>query len=177
MTSSVAVYELGALVYEPFLGLCTVVRSSPETMLGVQQTFYELEPRLGGAAVKVPAGQMLSRGIRSLLSVSEIETVLATEAAADHTADEDSNERVRRWTNLLRSEERSGGYQFLREWQMHSAAGTRLSSKEGDMRDKIARTLSQEMAQVLEIPSRTANSRLNAWLEPNVTQKGKKKRV
>jgi RNA polymerase-interacting CarD/CdnL/TRCF family regulator len=169
-------FELGSVVYEPFLGLCRVISSSPETMLGVEQLFYELQPRQGSAVIKVPAAQMSARGIRPLMSVEQIEGVLTSEQESAPEGDpETGSERLRRWTQLLRSEQKAGAYEFVREWHHLAAQGVRFNSQESEMHVKIQRNLVQEMAQVFQISSGKAVVKLNHWLDPIKGAKAKKK--
>lgn len=169
-------FELGSVVYEPFLGLCRVMNSSQETMLGVEQLFYELQPRQGSAVIKVPAAQMSARGIRPLMSAEQIEGVLTKEQEGPAEGDpETGSERLRRWTQLLRSEQRAGAYEFVREWHKLAAQGVRFNSQESEMQVKIQRNLVQEMAQVFQISSGRAVIRLNHWLDPVKSAKTKKK--
>ncbi len=88
MSTPYATFEPGSVVFEPFLGLCRVTHSSQETMLGVGQLFYQLQSRQGSAVVKVPASQMVSRGIRPLLTVDQIEFKLGSES--EHLPQDDT---------------------------------------------------------------------------------------
>ena len=175
MSTPNATFEPGSVVFEPFLGLCRVTHSSQETMLGVEQLFYQLQPRQGSAVVKVPASQMVSRGIRPLLTVDQIETKLS--ADSEHLPQDDSetrSQRLHRWTRMVRSEQDSGSYEFLREWHQLLTQGARFGAQENEMYGKIHRSLSQEISDVLQISSGRATSKLNQWLEPPKTVKEKK---
>ncbi|MBN9415271.1 hypothetical protein ABS71_05500 [bacterium SCN 62-11] len=166
MSTPVATFEHGTLVYEPFLGLCQITNSSRETMLGVEQLFYEMQPRQGTAVVKVPAGQMTSRGIRPLMTTDEIEKALHTNSpSAPTTSNETYPQRIKRWTALLRSKQNFGGYEFLLEWQQLSTQGVRLSAQESELHGKIQRSLAQEIAEVLQISAESAAGKINEWLE------------
>ncbi|MFN8612079.1 MAG: hypothetical protein U0931_31330 [Vulcanimicrobiota bacterium] len=161
MSKSAVGYELGSLVYEPFLGLCQVTNLCQETMLGVQQDFYELTPRQGNAVVKVPALQMGSRGIRALLTPQQIEEALETQPEVAPSPEQETYaQRLRRWTSALRSGEVGIGYVFLREWSEMSTRGVRFSTKETEMHENVIRTLTEEISEVLQISSGKASSRL-----------------
>ena len=114
MLPDVSLYETGATVYEPFLGLCTIVSSTQETMLGVEQMFYQLRPPQGTSVVKVPASQMTSRGIRPLMSEAELEGVLVFELPNPEEKEETYGQRLRRWTERLRSGDHFGATKVLR---------------------------------------------------------------
>eukprot|EP01012_Entosiphon_sulcatum_P066131 TRINITY_DN95222_c0_g1_i1.p1 TRINITY_DN95222_c0_g1~~TRINITY_DN95222_c0_g1_i1.p1 ORF type:complete len:189 (-),score=31.17 TRINITY_DN95222_c0_g1_i1:1002-1484(-) len=148
------------MVYEPFLGLCTVVGSSEETMLGVQQIFFELKPLHGTAKVKVPALQMVSRGIRPLMSAEQLEVELEADGQVEDPGRETYAQRLKRWTQLLRSGRTASAYDFLREWQKLSELGTRFSPKETEMYENVQRVIVQEISEVLQISSGKASSRL-----------------
>ncbi len=174
MSTPYATFEPGSVVFEPFLGLCRVTHSSQETMLGVEQLFYQLQPRQGSAVVKVPASQMVSRGIRPLLTVDQIEFKLRSES--EHLPQDDTetrSQRLHRWTRLVRSEHDSGSYDFLREWHQLITQGGRFGVQENEMYGKIHRSLTQEISDVLQISSGRATIKLNQWLEPtkNVNEK------
>lgn len=161
MVSPKVAYELGSMVYEPFLGLCTVVGSTEETMLGVQQMFFELKPLQGTAMVKVPALQMVSRGIRPLMSAEQLEVELEAEGPPwEDPGRETYAQRLKRWTQLLRSGRTASAYDFLREWQKLSELGTRFSPKETEMHENVQRVMVQEISEVLQISSGKASSRL-----------------
>ena len=170
-----AIFRLGSEVYEPFQGLCRVSSSSLETVLGVEQLFYELHPRQGNAVLKVPASQMSSRGIRPLLSCEEITATLAIGDADDlDSSSENSGQRLRRWTRLLRSERSLASYEFMREWCHLEGQGIRFTSQENEMHEKVHRSLTQEISQVLQISNGRAGVKLSQWLKPENSLKGKK---
>jgi RNA polymerase-interacting CarD/CdnL/TRCF family regulator len=155
------VYESGSIVYEPFLGCCTVVASSQETILGVEQLFYQLQPPQGNATVKVPARQMASRGIRPLMTSKEMEGVLQTGAEASLPAQETYPQRLRRWTDRLRSGDHDGPVVMLREYQVLVSQGAKISPKESEMHETVQRSILQEIGAVLQISTEKASSRLN----------------
>lgn len=166
MSIPLATFEHGTLVYEPFLGLCQITNSSRETMLGVEQLFYEMQPRQGTAVVKVPAGQMTSRGIRPLMTADEIERALRTDSpSAPTTSNETYPQRIKRWTALLRSKHNIGGYEFLLEWRQLSTQGVRISAQETELHVKIQRSLAEEIAEVLKISNESAAGKISQWLE------------
>ncbi|MFN8610871.1 MAG: CarD family transcriptional regulator [Vulcanimicrobiota bacterium] len=170
-------YEVGSLVFEPFLGLCTVINWMEETVLGVHQSFYELQPGQGNARVKVPASQMPSRGIRTLMSAEQLETILTTTPSAN-ASDDGEIPRQHRWTRLVRSEQRLGAYEFLQEWRNLESSGANFNSKESEMREKIQKTVVQEIARVFQISLGKASLRLSRWLEPaKALREGKRKHV
>ena len=130
-------------------------------MLGVQHVFYELKPSEGTAKVKVPANQMTSRGIRPLMSPEQIEVELDSEGPAwEDPGRETYAQRLKRWTQLLRSGRTASAYDFLREWQKLSEQGTRFSPKEAEMHVNVQRVMVQEISEVLQISSGKASSRL-----------------
>lgn len=169
-------YEAGSTVYEPFLGLCTIVASTQETMLGVQQWFYQLRPPEGSSVVKVPASQMAARGIRPLMSLAELETVLQPEEKPSEDAEENYGQRLRRWTDRLRSGEVAGATGILRELRGLTSRGVRLSPKEGELQDSLNKTVKQEIAAVMGISLGKAGLRLNQAVDTAGGQpaKGKK---
>ncbi|MBS2036865.1 hypothetical protein JST97_17875 [bacterium] len=169
-------YAPGSVVYEPFLGLCTVVSCNLETMLGCQQLFYEIRPRQGAAVVKVPAAQMATRGIRPLMSAQQIEETLnRAQTSQWEETEENYSLRLRRWNQLLRSEQKSGGYDFLSEWHHLVAHGVRLTTQETELHGKIQRSLLQEIAQVLQISPNKASLRLSRCWDNIKKPKEKKK--
>lgn len=167
MSQEVHSYVPGNTVYEPFLGLCTIVSCERETMLGNQQLFYENRPRNGSAVVKVPATQMATRGIRPLMSPEKIEESLERVRSLQwERTDESYSVRLRRWTRMIRSEQEASGYELLSECRHLLAQGIRLTSQESELQGKIQRTLLQEMAQVLQISLGKATLRLSRVWDP-----------
>ena len=154
-------FESGAVVYEPFLGCCTVVASSQETILGVEQMFYQLQPAQGSAVVKVPARQMAARGIRPLMTSDQMEGVLTAVGDAPSAGQETYAQRLRRWTDQLRSGEHHGALGMLREFNSLLSGGARLSPKETEMHETVQRTTLQEIAAVMQISPGKASARLN----------------
>ncbi len=155
-------FESGAVVYEPFLGCCTVVASTQETILGVEQMFYQLQPAQGSTAVvKVPARQMAARGIRPLMTSDQMELVLGARADAPAVGQETYAQRLRRWTEQLRSGEHHGALGMLREFHSLLTGGARLSPKETEMHETVQRTTLQEIATVMQISPGKASARLN----------------
>lgn len=147
-------------------------------MLGVQQVFYQLEPRQGSAKVKVPASQMASRGIRPLLSPQQIEGLLGpAEQSAGESQQETYSERVRRWKGLLRSGNETSSYDFLREWHGLAAQGVNFSPKESEMYQNVQRSLTQEVAQVLGLSTGRASARLTQGMEVMKATPQKRKNV
>ncbi|MBS2039270.1 hypothetical protein JST97_30075 [bacterium] len=164
-------YQLGSQIYEPFLGLCTVVDSTEETMLGVSQMFYELKPMEGTSKVKVPASQMASRGIRSLMSAAQIQRELSTTRGSwEDPGRETYAQRLRRWTQLLRSGQVGGAYEFLWDWKKLSELGTRFSPKEVEMHSNVQRVMIQEIAEVLQISTEKASSMIGPELVSTARQ-------
>ena len=171
MLPDVSLYETGATVYEPFLGLCTIVSSTQETMLGVEQMFYQLRPPQGTSVVKVPASQMTSRGIRPLMSEAELEGVLVFELPNPEEKEETYGQRLRRWTERLRSGDHFGATKVLREIRVLVSRGVRLSPKENELQETLNRTVRQEIAAVLGISPGKASVRLSQAV---AMEKGKK---
>lgn len=172
-------FELGSMVYDPFLGVCTVMNSSEETVMGIRQVFCELKPRENAATIKVPASQMRARGIRPLLTPEQIENALGERESATlgEPGQETYSQRLRRWTTQLRSSEELSGYHFLREWHQLTASGVRLTAKETQMCENVQRVVVQEIAQVLQISTARAGTHLNQGLdapEPDPAKKKKK---
>ncbi|MBX3171056.1 MAG: hypothetical protein KF760_26850 [Candidatus Eremiobacteraeota bacterium] len=159
------VYETGTVVYEPFLGCCTVVASTQETILGVEQMFYQLQPAQGSAVVKVPARQMAARGIRPLMTIDQMELVLQRESEVPAPAQETYAQRLRRWTEQLRSGQHQGALGMLREFHSLLSGGARLSPKESEMHETVQRTTLQEIAAVMQISPGKASARLNEALK------------
>ena len=164
MSSTVSTFSVGSTVYEPYLGLCTIVDSSEETMLGESLVFFQLQPEHGTTSVKVPARAMASRGIRGLLSSGELEQLLLAPVEAEsegETAREHPSKRVKRWSELVRATSPSGPYNFLREVQDLVATGYRLNAREQEMQEAISRGVVQEIASVLELSAKEAGARFD----------------
>lgn len=157
-------FESGSVVYEPFLGCCTVVGSTQETILGVEQWFYQLQPAQGNSVVKVPAKQMAARGIRPLMTSDQMEGVLQGESEATSQAQETYAQRLRRWTEQLRSGEHHRALGMLREFNALQTGGARLSPKESEMHETVQRTTLQEIATVMQISQGKASAKLSEAL-------------
>ena len=165
MLSSPDSYAPGSMVFEPLLGLCTVLGWTEEKMLGVQQRFCELKSLDNSSVVKIPSLKMLSRGIRPLMAPIQIECALqAEDKTVASTTVEHHSQRIRRWTQRLRCNRSFGGYEFLREWQSLEVNGARFNERETDFHKKILRALTQEVAQVLQLSASVAGLRVSSWL-------------
>ena len=154
-------FESGAVVYEPFLGCCTVVASTTETILGVEQVFYQLQPAQGSAVIKVPARQMTARGIRPLMTSEQMQQVLEASGQTPPVAQETYAQRLRRWTDLVRSGDHHGALGMLREFHTLHSGGARLSAKETEMHEAVQRTTVQEISAVMQISPGKASARLS----------------
>lgn len=175
MVSESSHFESGAVVYEPFLGCCKVVASTQETILGVEQWFYQLQPSQGSAVVKVPARQMTARGIRPLMTADQMELVLQAAAEVPALAQETYAQRLRRWTEQLRSGEHHGALGMLREFATLHSDGARLSPKETEMHETVQRTTLQEIATVMQISPGKASVKLSEALGVIKARQEKKK--
>lgn len=170
------VFESGSVVYEPFLGCCTVVASTQETILGVEQEFYQLQPTQGSSVVKVPAKQMAARGIRPLMTSDQMELVLQAESETPALAQETYAQRLRRWTEQLRSGQHHGAMGMLREFNTLLSDGARLSPKESEMHDTVQRTTLQEISTVMQISQGKASVKLSEALGVVKGRQEKKKK-
>jgi RNA polymerase-interacting CarD/CdnL/TRCF family regulator len=166
MRKELSPFSTGSLVFDPFLGLCTLRDSRIEKILGTEQRFYELEPKSGRPMVKIPEGQMAARGIRPLMSSAEMSQALhpASEAGTELPA-EDSGQRMQRWIGVLKSGIQNGVPEILREIRKMHQKGVKLSPKEVDLQDTVRNSLRQEIGSVLNLTASKAGLRLNQAIE------------
>lgn len=158
-------FSTGSLVFDPFLGLCTLRDSKIESILGTEQRFYELEPKSGRPVVKIPAGQMAARGIRPLMSKDEMNLALHHTDAELEQAGEDSSQRMQRWVGLLKSGIQTGVPSILREIRKMNQSGVKLTPKEVDLQETVRNSLRQEIGSVLSLTASKAGLRLNQAME------------
>ena len=154
-------FETGNLVFDPFLGLCTLKDSRIENILGQEQRFYALEPKSGRPIVKVPAGQMTARGIRPLMSLAELAVVLQPTEEVAEAVSEDTSQRMQRWIGILKSGILNGATEILREIRKMQQNGGKLTPKEIDFQDTVRNSLRQEIGSVLKLTASKAGLRLN----------------
>jgi len=168
-------YAVGVLVVEPFLGLCTVVALTRETILGQDQCYYQLKPALGRSTLKVPASQMASRGIRPVMQPHELDSALSQLPESLSFEEESQGDRMVRWVSCLRSGDQRATPETLRELKVRQALGHALSSKENELMATLCQSLRQEIALAYNTTAARAGARLNqaiTWKAPQERKSG-----
>ncbi len=165
MQTDSPVFATGSYVIEPFLGLCLVVGTSQEAILGTQQLFYELKPQSGTSVIKIPSGQMSSRGVRAVMSASEMGEALAVPPVLDDFSQEPAAQRVRQWIAILRTGSHSGPASVLRQLRLMHKRGVKLTPKEVSLEQTVNSSLRQEIASAMNVSTSQAGLRLNLALE------------
>ncbi|MBT9587159.1 hypothetical protein IV102_27700 [bacterium] len=166
MQSDSGNFSMGSVVIEPFLGLCTITALTQQDILGTSQLFYELQPQTERTPlVKIPASQMVARGVRPVMSESEMSDALSNLEEATDVSREPASLRMRHWVDRLRSGRPSSPPSVLRQLKQMQQRGVKLTPKELSLEQAVQLSFRQEIACVMQISEGQAGLRLVSALE------------
>jgi RNA polymerase-interacting CarD/CdnL/TRCF family regulator len=161
--TTISDYEIGQQLMVPMRGMCTIVEVTKESILDQELVFVHLKQKRGKGVLKMPVKQLEEQGVRPLVSKEEMLAALNDESEVEDLSEEESVDRLERWTSMMRSGDYGVRLQVLREITLVDHKD-KLDDHEKRFQKNVRLAARREVESVLGTSAAGAGRKLNTAL-------------